>query len=729
MAIPNTVISLVVEAINNATAVLRDVKLDTDSLAKSVTTSMAGATGATSGFSAALGSLRGVLAGVGLTLGAGVAFSKFISEASEAEESAVRLDLAYKKFGETVGVTREELDDFANEVQSSTAFSDDATKQMQATLLRFTSVTGETFKRARQVVVDLAAEMGGDLSTAAFSIGRALEDPETAMRALRQAGVLLTDQQRDMIKVFSETGDKASAQSLILGLLESKTRGSAEALGNTLNGALQRLNNTFGDLFEGTEGGLTPLTQSINQLAIAIGNPALVTAFQVVATETTKWAAALVNVISLLPRLAVGLGELAGRLTSGPDTLDGILQERVNNAQYRVDEYSSGKAGTLAEIRASKKELEAAKIALQEYRIEVARAGATTGPINKLRANELQSRRPVLQKSLEQALDSGDLKWIEAARESLKELDTQIAKLRNPAVAGALTDAELEKRYQEARLKTEKALKEAAEATKKAKEEQDKWNATILSGQKAVDEFGNKVRAAVAPTTTGAEEFAQMQEEMFAVLDRVREKGDEARDQRNKNIEESLAAAREEAERLKDFMQSAANQIQQTFAGMFMNIGKGGLRGLVRDFARAFQQIFAQAAALDLAKALKLDRLFSGSGGGGGFVAGLFKGVGSLFGFAGGTNYSPGGLATVGEEGPERVFLPAGSRVMNSRQMAFAGGGVSFAPNTTIHITMSGEGGVEELRRELLTVIAYSNQKQANELDRKLYRNGIGRIR
>jgi len=49
-----------------------------------------------------------------------------------------------------------------------------------------------------------------------------------------------------------------------------------------------------------------------------------------------------------------------------------------------------------------------------------------------------------------------------------------------------------------------------------------------------------------------------------------------------------------------------------------------------------------------------------GNKGGGGFVGTAL----SLFGFAGGTNYAPGGVAVVGEHGPEIVNLPRGSQVV-----------------------------------------------------------------
>jgi hypothetical protein len=55
---------------------------------------------------------------------------------------------------------------------------------------------------------------------------------------------------------------------------------------------------------------------------------------------------------------------------------------------------------------------------------------------------------------------------------------------------------------------------------------------------------------------------------------------------------------------------------------------------------------------------------------GGGGAGGIFAGIGNLLGFAGGTNYAPGGVALVGERGPELVNLPRGSQVFTASQTA-----------------------------------------------------------
>lgn len=81
-----------------------------------------------------------------------------------------------------------------------------------------------------------------------------------------------------------------------------------------------------------------------------------------------------------------------------------------------------------------------------------------------------------------------------------------------------------------------------------------------------------------------------------------------------------------------------------------------------------------------------LDALFGGGGGFGGLLGGLFGGGTSYFPpapsmgggigmYARGTTFAPGGTAIVGEEGPERVELPRGSKVTPNHMLGKEGSG------------------------------------------------------
>lgn len=103
-------------------------------------------------------------------------------------------------------------------------------------------------------------------------------------------------------------------------------------------------------------------------------------------------------------------------------------------------------------------------------------------------------------------------------------------------------------------------------------------------------------------------------------------------------------------------------------------------------------------------------------GGGGG--GGVFSWLGSLFGgggaqwsaaksgkitglFANGTNYAPGGLAIVGEQGPELVDLPQGSKVFSngkSNQMMSAAANGNESGRRDLNVNISGASGDAHVR-------------------------------
>jgi hypothetical protein len=133
------------------------------------------------------------------------------------------------------------------------------------------------------------------------------------------------------------------------------------------------------------------------------------------------------------------------------------------------------------------------------------------------------------------------------------------------------------------------------------------------------------------------------------------------------------------------FAQEAGRAIQNSFAQAFENIGNGGLRGLVASFATAFKQIFAQALAFDLAKALGLDKIFANQGGGSA-VGGLLGAFGSLFGGGGGGGSTTGdygygpGFATGGS------FMVGGSGGTDSQLVKF-----KASPNERVTISTPGQ--------------------------------------
>lgn len=99
----------------------------------------------------------------------------------------------------------------------------------------------------------------------------------------------------------------------------------------------------------------------------------------------------------------------------------------------------------------------------------------------------------------------------------------------------------------------------------------------------------------------------------------------------------------------------------------------------------------------------------------GGFSGLLGLGGGSIPGFAGGTDFAPGGPALVGEHGPEIVNLPRGSQVLPNeitRQVASAG--------ATLNITNMVSGDVSPGTIEKLMRAQIETQRKFAQIDKTL---------
>jgi hypothetical protein len=78
---------------------------------------------------------------------------------------------------------------------------------------------------------------------------------------------------------------------------------------------------------------------------------------------------------------------------------------------------------------------------------------------------------------------------------------------------------------------------------------------------------------------------------------------------------------------------------------------------------------------------------------GGGFFQSLLGGLIGIPGFANGTNYAPGGVALVGERGPELVNLPRGSQVVPNHRMK-AANGMGGATTVDVRVGIDDQGAL-----------------------------------
>jgi len=191
--------------------------------------------------------------------------------ALEAEKSGAKLTAAFKNMGKTSGRTLEQLEQKADELGEATVFDDEGIKEAQATLLAFGTVAGDAFDRTIQAAADYAAATGTDVVAATQKFGVALADPLKGISRLQRAGVVLTEQQKDQIAAFTEAGDKAAAQGVILQALEDRYAGVNAELQSTAAGqaaqAMEDLTNAGEDLGAIFLPVLASLAQGLSTLA------------------------------------------------------------------------------------------------------------------------------------------------------------------------------------------------------------------------------------------------------------------------------------------------------------------------------------------------------------------------------------------------------------------------------------------------------------------------------
>ncbi|MDP1707642.1 MAG: phage tail length tape measure family protein [Gammaproteobacteria bacterium] len=197
--------------------------------------------------------LNGLLSrmGAGLSVASILAFSKASIKAfAESEEAVRKLDAVLKATRLAAGLTRKELIKDSAEFQRTLGFSDESVIAAQIELLKFRVISKATFGDAIRLAADWARLTGTDLPEAAAKLGKALADPEAAARLLKEAGVVLTDNQKSLLKSFEDVNDKAAAQNVIMDALRGSIGGVATEMNTGLLKATNDLKNAWNDLLE-----------------------------------------------------------------------------------------------------------------------------------------------------------------------------------------------------------------------------------------------------------------------------------------------------------------------------------------------------------------------------------------------------------------------------------------------------------------------------------------------
>ena len=78
-----------------------------------------------------------------------------------------------------------------------------------------------------------------------MQLGKALEEPEIGLSALRRVGVSFTEEQKEQIKVLDFVGKKMESQAIMMKALNEQVGGAGVSAAGGLAGALDTLNEEF----------------------------------------------------------------------------------------------------------------------------------------------------------------------------------------------------------------------------------------------------------------------------------------------------------------------------------------------------------------------------------------------------------------------------------------------------------------------------------------------------
>ena len=218
--------------------------------------------------------LRNVLGGA-LSAGAIIQFGRAVADSTlEAERSTALLQNTLRTTGYAAGLTANDIEELVGELSKISGFDDDPIREGTTALLRFKGVAGDTFREAAKLAVDFASATGKDLPSAFVAVGKALQNPVTGMRALRDAGADLSEGQAELAGKLAETGRVAESNQIVLSELARTVGGSAASAGGGLAGATRALSNAWDDLLKnigrtatvsaGARGGLDALTGGLS---------------------------------------------------------------------------------------------------------------------------------------------------------------------------------------------------------------------------------------------------------------------------------------------------------------------------------------------------------------------------------------------------------------------------------------------------------------------------------
>jgi hypothetical protein len=211
---------------------------------------------------------KGMKLAGGALLGAGLieGFKSLYDAAAESAKIGRLTEQVIRSTGGAAGISAKQVGDLAGAISDKTGMDDEAIQSGENLLLTFTNLKNgagegnDIFDQTTQIMTDMAAALGGDASSQAIRLGKALNDPVKGMGALSKAGVSFTQEQKDQVAAMVDAGDMMGAQKVILGELTKEFGGAAAAAGTPF----EKLQVAVGNLAEEAGSYLIPVVDDLS---------------------------------------------------------------------------------------------------------------------------------------------------------------------------------------------------------------------------------------------------------------------------------------------------------------------------------------------------------------------------------------------------------------------------------------------------------------------------------
>lgn len=166
-----------------------------------------------------------------------------VSASAESEAALNRLQVALSQTGQLSQDSLKSFQDFATQIQATTAYEDDLVITNIALIQSLARLDSEGLKKATESAINLSAALGIDLETASRIVAKASEGNTVALGKL---GI-----------EFEKGATNAKTFENVLGAIEERFGGTAQAQAKTFAGAIAQLSNIWGDLKENVGSAIT----------------------------------------------------------------------------------------------------------------------------------------------------------------------------------------------------------------------------------------------------------------------------------------------------------------------------------------------------------------------------------------------------------------------------------------------------------------------------------------